>query len=589
MGDGKLIAGTTTGLYELRGNRFLQVYGRETHGSSIRKIYPGIGNEIFISTISRGIIEVGNNKVITHRSSENELANDVFSFFIDSKKRKWVGTAAGLYILNDTTFIKPGISDFFTGHPIYLILEDKSGRLWFGCDNGIYRWDGKILDHFSTSEGLSGLEINRSAGFIDFKNRIWFGTNNGLTVYDPEADFNQNRIPPPKLNLLSLESGQDTLNPENPQKLPYKNNNLTFHFKAISFIDEKQVVYKYMLEGLDKDWSNETFYLNNSVRYNNLHPGEYRFCVKAKNSLGTWSEPVCSAEISVKPPFWQKRWFIAAVIFLSAVIIYFELRYTFIIRYNARLGKMVSARTADLKRSEQLLNESNQAKDSFFSIIAHDLRSPFNVILGMLDLLTSGYSEYTDQERQKMLLSCKNASARTIDLLENLLTWARVQKGSLPYSPEKFNIADVINENVHLFESAFQSKEIILKQSGEKNISTTSDRNMMNTIVRNLISNAIKFTKPGGSISIHVCYYDDDHLMVTVKDSGIGMSQQTLKSLFKIENRMVMRGTNNERGTGLGLILSKEFIEKNSGKIWVTSVQGAGSTFNFTLPADRSS
>jgi len=456
--------------------------------------------------------------------------------------------------------------------------------LWSGCDNGIYRWDEKTLDHFSTSDGISGLEINRSAGFMDSRHRLWFGTNNGLTVYDPASDYLQKQVPPPLLKLLYVESGNDTLNPLRPLIFPYKLNNPTFHFRAISLIDEKQVFYKYKLEGLDTAWSDKVFYLNNSVRYNNLEPGKYCFCVKAQNSLGVWSEPVYSATIRIERPYWYRWWFIALMLIIVGGIGVLTGRYILIIRYNTRLEKMVSERTKELEHSEQLLKESNQAKDNFFSILAHDLKSPFNVILGMLDLLTREYSEYTDEERQTMLMRLKNASTRTIDLLENLLTWARAQRGLLPYSPEKFNVLDIIRENILLFESAAYHKDILIKQTGEKDLLTIADFNMINTIVRNLISNAIKFTFPGGNITINIGMDDPETILVAVKDTGFGMSPDTLGNLFKLEKRMVTKGTGNELGTGLGLILCKDFIEKNNGKIWVTSEEGAGSCFCFSLP-----
>lgn len=582
--DGKVYAGTSTGLFELAGGRFVKVYYQGFYSSPVRKIFHGKENSIFVSAISRGIIEVRNDKVINYMSHENLLANNVFSFLIDSKNRKWVGTAAGLYFIRDSLLIKAGNGGPGISRPVYLILEDHTGRIWFGCDNGIYRWDEKSLDHFSISDGISGLEVNRSAGFMDFRHRLWFGTNNGLTVYDPASDYKPKQVPPPLLNLLYMASGNDTLNPAHPLELPYDRNNLTFHFRAISFIDEKQVIYQYKLEGLDTAWSDKVFYLNNSIRYNNLKPGSYRFCVKASNSLGIWSEPVCSAFIRIEQPFWYRWWFVITTIIILVGIGILTGRYVLIIRYNARLEEMVTARTRELERSEQMLKESNQAKDNFFSIIAHDLKSPFNVILGMLDLLLQDYSEYTDEERQRMLLRLKNAATRTIDLLENLLTWARAQRGLLPYSPEKFSVAEIVHENLMLFESAAQSKDLLIKQSGERDLLVIADRNMVNTIVRNLISNAVKFTFPGGTISINIDYYDIDHILVFVKDTGFGMSTNILNNLFKIETRMNTKGTGNETGTGLGLILCKDFIEINKGKIWVTSEEGAGSCFYFTLP-----
>jgi signal transduction histidine kinase/ligand-binding sensor domain-containing protein len=585
---GKLYIGTSSGLFEMDGERFVKVYNKEMHGASVRKLFPGQKNSIFISTITWGVLELHDGKMCGYRSPDNELANNVFAFCIDSKNRKWVGTAAGLYMIRDSILVKAGDAYPAISHPVYFVLEDNNGRIWFGSDNGIYRWDEKTLDHFSTPEGIAGQEINRSAGFMDTYHRIWFGTNNGLTVYNPALDYKPYQVPPPLLTLLYIESGSDTLPVTKPVSLQYDMNNPVFHFRAISFTDEEELVYKYKLEGIDTAWSGEVFYLNNSVRYNNLNPGTYRFCVKARNSLGVWCEPVCSLTVKVERPFWFRWWFvILAVIFLGGIGILLG-RYILIIRYNARLETMVSERTRELEHSEQMLKESNQAKDNFFSIIAHDLRSPFNIILGMLDLLTKEYSEYSDEERQMMLNRLKSASTRTIDLLENLLTWARSQRGMLPYAPVKFDILEIIHENFLLFESAAQSKDILIKQHGEKNLMVIADRNMINTIVRNLISNAIKFTFAGGSITIKVIRDEEGQVIVSIRDTGFGITPDAVNNLFKIEKRIVTRGTNNEMGTGLGLILSKDFIVKNNGKIWVESAEGEGSCFYFSLPVCKS-
>jgi len=582
--DEKIYSGTSDGLFLLSGERFKKIFTKELQGRNVRKIFPGKANSLFVSVMSRGIMEVKNDKVTWYRSTRNQHANNIYSFLIDSQNRRWVGTIAGLFMIKDSLIVEPDLPGLSINHPVYLILEDHSGRIWFGSDNGLYRWDDHKLDHFSLSDGISGLEFNRSAGFMDFRHQLWFGTNNGLTVYNPELDYTTHKVPPPPVHILNLESGNDTLDPGIPHTFPYNMNNPTFHFQAISFINEEQVKYRYRLEGLDTTWSDEIFYLNNSVRYNHLAPGKYRFVIKAANSLGIWSEPVYSATFRIKQPFWFSGWFIMSFLLILGGIGIFTVRYLSIIRSNARLEDMVSERTGELERSEQLLKESNQAKDNFFSIIAHDLKNPFNVILGMLDLLTQEYKDYTDEERQKMLMRIKSASKKTIDLLENLLTWARAQKGIIPCQPEKFNISELIQENLLLSEPAAHHKDISITQLGEKNLIAVADVNMVNTILRNLISNAIKFTFPGGNIIIDTSYHDADHILVKVQDTGLGMSEEHMNNLFKIEKRMSMKGTNNEMGTGLGLILCRDFIEKNNGKIWVTSKEGVGSTFYIALP-----
>jgi signal transduction histidine kinase len=183
-----------------------------------------------------------------------------------------------------------------------------------------------------------------------------------------------------------------------------------------------------------------------------------------------------------------------------------------------------------------------------------------------------------------MLLKLQSVSSRTFNLLENLLTWAQAQRGSLPFEPSAFLLSDVISENLSLVETTAHHKNILLVNKGKEDFRIFADRNMVSTAVRNLISNALKFTFPGGMIIIGTELQDPQTILFYVKDNGMGMSPAILENLFKIDERTVIKGTANETGTGLGLILCKEFVEKNRGKIHVSSIEGTGSTFSFTLP-----
>ena len=183
-------------------------------------------------------------------------------------------------------------------------------------------------------------------------------------------------------------------------------------------------------------------------------------------------------------------------------------------------------------------------------------------------------------------MNLRTAALRTIDLIENLLTWAQAQKGLLPFEPEKFDLMELVKENVSLFDSAAKAKRIDLIVPLSDNVVVFCDRNMINLVIRNLISNAIKFTYPDGNIVIKVDRDGARKVAVSVKDTGCGMTETTMKNLFILDKRTSTKGTANETGTGLGLILSKEFVTKNSGQIRVESVPESGTTFLITLPVN---
>ncbi len=236
-----------------------------------------------------------------------------------------------------------------------------------------------------------------------------------------------------------------------------------------------------------------------------------------------------------------------------------------------------------LSSSETKLKQLNANKDKFFSIISHDLRSPFSSLLGFADFIKSEIDEL-DKEEIKQYLNTLSKSAQGIyKLLDNLLHWSSLQTGRLEYNPEKLDLKELILNIVSLYKSKALEKEISLIKNINGETYVYADNNMIDTVIRNLINNSIKFTEKGGEIVLKTIS-KDDKIVVSISDNGVGISSDDLNKLFKIEEHFSNFGTSNESGTGLGLILCKEFIEKNGGKIWVQSKEGEGTTFSFCLP-----
>ena len=241
-----------------------------------------------------------------------------------------------------------------------------------------------------------------------------------------------------------------------------------------------------------------------------------------------------------------------------------------------------------LKESEAKLRESNKTKDKFFSIIAHDLRSPFNSILGFSNILNENFDEYDTEEQKQFLGFIHQGIQNTYKLLENLLLWSRSQRGIIDFNPKKINLHLLSLETIELLNQSVESKSITLTNQISENFHVDADKDMLSTIMRNLISNAIKFTPQSGEISIkaHLVTNENEQNFteITVKDSGVGISREIQSKLFDIGENTSTEGTEHEKGTGLGLILCDEFVEKHGGKIWVESEVGKGSEFIFTLP-----
>jgi|WetSurSiteA1Bulk_404760.scaffolds.fasta_scaffold00012_32 PAS domain S-box-containing protein len=228
------------------------------------------------------------------------------------------------------------------------------------------------------------------------------------------------------------------------------------------------------------------------------------------------------------------------------------------------------------------LERLNRTKDKFFSIIAHDLRNPFNAIIGFSELLRNDYYEMDNQQKLNLLELINVSSETAYNLLENLLQWARTQTDKIKYSPENFDLHEVVNLVINLHGIIAQKKCVTLKNEIALHTMVHADKNMINTVLRNLISNAIKFSKPDGVILV-TASLTQDCVEVNIIDKGVGMSRESLGKLFRIDTYYSTSGTMGESGTGLGLIICKEFVEKNNGRIKATSLEGAGTTLSFTL------
>lgn len=259
-----------------------------------------------------------------------------------------------------------------------------------------------------------------------------------------------------------------------------------------------------------------------------------------------------------------------------------EIHFTGIMYHNEPAIIAIVQDITERKRAENLLRELNATKDKFLNIIAHDLKNPFNSILTFSEMLSRNIEKY-DKERMKSLIDTVYSSAKnTYKLLENLLEWSRSQTGKINFNPEKTKLRNVVIEMTGVVENQAKNKQITVENQVPDEFMVYADRNMLSTIIRNLISNAVKFTHRNGKVCINA-EQKDEQIVVRVSDTGIGMSTEKQKKLFNISEKIQMRGTENEAGTGIGLILCKEFVEKHSGKIWIESAEGKGSIFYFTL------
>ncbi len=274
------------------------------------------------------------------------------------------------------------------------------------------------------------------------------------------------------------------------------------------------------------------------------------------------------------------RNFLFLIIGLGAIIVVL-IFYFYIL--NRRSNKRLKVANEKVQQQNEELQDLNATKDKFFSIIGHDLKGPLNSLTSFSGLLIN-HTDSLSKDEIKMLAKDLDKSLKNLfALLENLLEWSRAQTGAIEFKPEPFDLNALLEENKELLKAQAQNKKIAIEHANQTALPIKAHKHSVNTVIRNLVANAIKFTPEGGTVKINA-QSGKDEVLITIADTGVGIPASVIDKLFRIDTKHSTKGTADEKGTGLGLILCKEFIEKNGGTIGVQSEEGKGSTFYFTLP-----
>ncbi|NBC81920.1 MAG: hypothetical protein GVY19_00925 [Bacteroidetes bacterium] len=385
--------------------------------------------------------------------------------------------------------------------------------------------------------------------------------------------------------------------------LYHKQNVFTLVFNNLISDSITEPTFKYILEGFNNDWLYTNSH-NRSATYTNLNPGKYTFKVTYADN-NDLDKNLAGLDIVILPPWWQTWWFKMAVIvfFIGSLIGIYIYRLNRLRLQKIYLEEQVKQRTYEIARknsvlhnqtiklqetntlleerqqhieeqSEELksqkeeleqvnmhLNKLNTTKDKFFSIISHDLKNPFNIVLGFGELLFKNFNKLSDDKKLKYAEAIYTSSRNIYNLLENLLQWSRAQNNKIEIDPDTLHLNEIMNENVNLLSQMLKKKNINVNFKSNDKHTIFADKNLINTIVRNLLTNAIKFSNHNDEICIDYAV-QNDHVQVSITDNGVGMSQEMVNGLFKVDSNTTQSGTDGETGTGLGLILCKEYIEK---------------------------
>ncbi len=306
----------------------------------------------------------------------------------------------------------------------------------------------------------------------------------------------------------------------------------------------------------------------------------YEVCTTLKNDPATEHIPVIFVTSKDSPEDIVKGFEAGAVDYLTRPVNSAEL--------YARITTHLELKQSQdiIQQQNQELKELNASKDKFLSILAHDLKNPIAGLITVSELMIKMFDNLREEEKFAYIQDINQSAGRTLQILEDLLQWSRSQSGRLQRKPEKINLRKITLEALFAYENTAEEKGITLENRVPEDLTACADRHMIAAVVRNLVSNAVKFTDSGGTI---ICSGSDGgtHISYTVEDTGMGIPPENMKRLFRIDGGLSTPGTRKEKGTGLGLILCKEFIRKNHGTISAENRDGGGSVFRFTLPKDE--
>ena len=510
----------------------------------------------------------------------------------------WIGTwGSGLARFRNGEFTFYGTADGLFDDSIWSIVDDQRGSLWMTSNTGLFRVSKRELEAFvrhqmpsitsrsySMSDGLKTTEFNggtQSGGLRRSDGRLLFASIKGAVEVDPEH-IPENLLPPAVVVENVALGGQPL---ETGARLPTEKGQMEFHFAALSFAAAEKVVYKYKLEGFDKDWI--TVRHRHEAFYSNLPPGSYRFRVIASNNDGVWNSEGASFRFTLTPHFYQTAWF-AGLCALALVLAGVGINALRILRMKSnerRLLALVNERTRELLQAKEVAESAARAKSEFLANMSHEIRTPLNGVLGMLELART---THLDAEQSGLLKTASDSATTLLNVINDILDFSKIEAGKMEIACEEFSPAQTIEQTLRMLAfRAYEKKlELCCNIAPDVPEFLLGDAGRLQQILINLLGNAIKFTQQGEiSVSAHGQKQasGEFELQVCVADSGIGIPSDKHEVIFKAFRQADGSTTRKFGGTGLGLAISSRLVSLMGGRIWVESEPGKGARFYFTV------
>lgn len=574
-------------------DRSYQANSKVLTNGFIRAIEEDGSGNMWIGTIGAGIVvyDPSLDKMRVLNALNSKLpSHDVQAICIGRSGRVWAGTPGkGLCLFDSTTkkFTCYAEEQGLSNAVIYKILEDDAGKVWVSTNKGVSSFDPqtrKFKNYFSYN-GLQRSTFSLGAGLRTSDGELFFGGLDGFNYLDPRL-LNHNRNVP-GIVLTDLKIANSSVTPGNKAaisehisvaaeiRLAYKQN-FSISFATLNYTAPQESRYAYMLEGFDKSW-NDVGTLRTAV-FSNLQPGKYVFRVKASSDDGSWNTGEASINIYVRPPFWLT---VYAYIFyvLAAGAILWGLRYRGIRRLKNRFALEQERREAERQR------EFEQVKIKYLTNLSHEFRTPVSLIVGPVEKLIR---QEACPEKLGQLNLLKRNARRLLNLVNQLLDFRKLEERELKLDLAEGDIVSFIREVVESFKDISERRQISFSfTSSLDRFYTSFDRDKIERILFNLLSNAFKFTPKGGRISLSIDRDAEQGLKIAVADTGVGMTAEAQEKIF---TRFFQGDANPavlNQGTGIGLSITLEFVKMHGGAVDVESICGKGSVFTVRLPFEQ--
>jgi signal transduction histidine kinase len=518
----------------------------------------------------------------------------IHDLVFDTDNKMYLSSNQGILVNEGDGLAKIDLKQSIQLNYIKGLAVDKEGGIWAGTDIGLIRYFNGHTFIFNEFDGLPGRTLSYKGISIDTNNHVWVGTNNGAACSRKNA-LTYTQTPKPAFSFIGFNGRKEL--PEKPN-LPFQSALQAGIYTPV--YPNQKLILEYKISNLTNQWQQLEGRL---LSIANLKEGMYQLQVRAiQQGAFTPSEPL-TYSFSVQLPWYKTWWILTAIILILAGLIWlFVILNTIRLRKDKeRLEKIICERTSKIveqkneiqkqtnalkdafekiKSQNEKLELLNATKDKFFSIVAHDLRGPLSSLYGFADLLANPNAQMNPEEVKFIATDLRKSLKNTLSLAENLLTWARGQMNNLGHKPQEVNVNEAIIRVREISQILASNKKIIIQLNLDADVFIMADPEHLHFILRNLLSNAIKFSKPKSEITIS-SRLTGEHVEISVIDSGIGMSSEEIHTIFDIDAKSSRPGTEGEKGTGLGLILCKEFASKNKATISVSSNQ-KGCCFTIT-------